>query len=182
MSWIIFNGKKSLNGNKFKLKCDEKIIGQDVILERSKIPKIFKNHLKYYALPFQTPSVAVDILIKRKDNSFVMIKRKNPPYKNYWALPGGFVDCFETIENAAVREAKEETGLDIKLEKLIGVYSGPERDPRRHVVAILFLAKKIGGILKGADDASEAIAFTKPPNRIAFDHRKMLKDAGINLS
>ncbi|MDD5774094.1 MAG: NUDIX hydrolase [bacterium] len=179
MAWIIFNGNKILKSGKFKLKRDEKIIGQDIILERSKIPKIFKNHLKYYALPFQTPSVAVDILIKGKDNSFIMIKRKNPPYKNYWALPGGFVDVFETVEEAAVREAKEETCLDVKLEKIIGVYSGPKRDPRRHVVAILFLAKAVGGILKGADDASEAIAFTKPPKRIAFDHRKMLKDAGI---
>jgi 8-oxo-dGTP diphosphatase len=108
-----------------------------------------------------------------------MIKRKSPPYKNYWALPGGFVDVFETVEKAAVREAKEETCLDVKLEKIIGVYSGPKRDPRRHVVAILFLAKETGGILKGADDASEAAVFTKPPERIAFDHRKMLKDAGI---
>jgi len=182
MSWIIFNGNKSLKDNKFKLKRDEQIIGQDVILERSKIPKIFKNHLKYYALPFQTPSVTVDILIKGKDNYFVMIKRKYPPYKNYWALPGGFVDCFETVENAAIREAKEETGLDIKLENFIGVYSGPKRDPRRHIVTILFSAKIIGGILKGADDASEAILIKKPPKRIAFDHKKMLKDAGIQLS
>ena len=154
---------------------------RSIILERSKIPKIFKSHLKYFALPFQTPSVTVDVLIKGKDNSFVMIKRKYPPYKNYWALPGGFVDCFETVEKAAVREAKEETGLDIKLEKIIGVYSGPKRDPRRHIVTILFSAKKTGGILKGADDASEAIEIKKLPKRIAFDHRKMLKDAGINL-
>ena len=179
MSWIIFNGNKALKNSQFKLKRDERTVGQDVILERSIIPKIFNNHLKYYALPFQTPSVAVDILIKGKDNSFVMIKRGHPPYKNYWALPGGFVDVFETVEDAAIREAKEETCLEVKLEKILGVYSGPKRDPRRHVVAILFLAKAISGILKGADDASEAGIFWKPPKRIAFDHRKMLKDAGI---
>ncbi|MEW6088559.1 MAG: NUDIX hydrolase [bacterium] len=121
-----------------------------------------------------------DIFIRRKDGSFVMIKRKNPPYKNYWALPGGFVDCFETVEQAAVREAKEETGLNIKLEKLIGVYSGPKRDPRRYVVSILFSAVETGGILEGADDAREAAAFNKPPKRIAFDHGKMIKDAGIS--
>ncbi|RLF87536.1 NUDIX hydrolase, partial [Thermococci archaeon] len=97
----------------------------------------------------------------------------------HWALPGGFVEYGEKVENAAVREAKEETGLDVELLKLIGVYSDPNRDPRGHTVTIAFLARGKGRV-KGGDDASEArvFKFEEVKNlKLAFDHKEIIEDA-----
>jgi len=88
----------------------------------------------------QRPVVAVDVLI-RKDDGYVFIKRKNEPYRGCWAIPGGLVEYGETVEQAAEREAKEETGLDVKLIRLVGVYSDPTRDPRGHCISIAYLAE-----------------------------------------
>lgn len=106
--------------------------------------------------------------------------RKNPPYKDYWALPGGFVEYGETVESAAVRETKEETGLDVELGGIIGVYSKPGRDPRGHIVTICYLAHKTGGNLFADTDASDVRWFEL--NKIskidlAFDHLKIIDDA-----
>jgi len=84
--------------------------------------------------------LTVDALILY-DGKLVLIRRLNPPYENDFALPGGFVEVGETVEAAAVREAKEETGLDIELIKLLGVYSEPSRDPRGHTVTVCYLQK-----------------------------------------
>lgn len=122
--------------------------------------------------------LTVDLVILHKDG-IVLIKRRNEPYKGYWALPGGFVEYGERVEDAAVREAKEETGLDVELLDLIGVYSDPKRDPRGHTVTIAFLAKGRGK-LKGGDDASEARAFTLDEVlklKLAFDHERIIEDA-----
>ena len=123
------------------------------------------------------PLLTVDVIIKRPDNSIVLIKRKNAPFKNFYALPGGFVEYGETVEAAAVREAKEETCLDVRILKLVGVYSDPKRDPRGHVVSIVYLAEERGGTLRPDTDAKEVGSFKKIPKEMAFDHKKILRNA-----
>lgn len=122
----------------------------------------------------KSPNLTVDIIIDY-DGKIVLIKRKNPPFG--WALPGGFVDYGETVEKAAIREAKEETGLDLKELKQFYVYSDPNRDPRGHNVSVVFTAKGVG-IPKAADDAKEIGLFSQDdlPKEIAFDHKEILND------
>ncbi len=130
-------------------------------------------------------TVAADIIIQYDDGSIVLIKRGNDPFKNQWALPGGIMDEFETIEQTAVREAKEETGLDIKITQLVGVYSKPGRDPRGRTVSVLFAANIIVGILVADDDANDVMKTKNYLNmNLAFDHNEMVRDflAGMNSS
>lgn len=121
-------------------------------------------------------NLAVDAIILY-DKKIVLIKRKNPPYENCYALPGGFVEKGETVEQALIREAKEETGLDLEVLKLVGVYSDPERDPRGRVVSLCYLAKA-NGKLAPASDAGETKLFdiSELPE-LAFDHEKMIVDS-----
>jgi len=116
----------------------------------------------------------VDLIIELNEG-IVLIKRKNPP--EGWALPGGFVDYGETIESAALREAKEETGLDVELVRQFHSYSDPQRDLRHHTVTTVFVAKAKGTAVAG-DDAKEAEIFRRDnlPEQIAFDHRDILND------
>lgn len=120
------------------------------------------------------PVPTVDIIIKCGDG-VVLIKRRNPP--EGWALPGGFVDYGETLEQAAVREAKEETGLDVRLLRQFHTYSDPERDARQHTITTVYVAEA-EGIPLGGDDAREARVFGQDdlPEPIVFDHRKILED------
>jgi 8-oxo-dGTP diphosphatase len=122
------------------------------------------------------PSPTVDVVIALAGDRVVLVRRKYPPPG--WALPGGFVEEGETLEAAAVREAKEETGLDVTLTDLLYVYSDPRRDPRRHTVAAVFLGRAAGEPA-GGDDAAEARAFawTELPSPLAFDHAEILRDA-----
>ncbi len=122
------------------------------------------------------PSPTVDVGIALPGDRVVLVRRKHPPPG--WALPGGFVDVGETLEAAAVREAREETGLDVTLTDLLYVYSDPRRDPRRHTVSTVFLGRA-EGTPQGADDAEEARAFawSALPSPIAFDHPEILRDA-----
>jgi len=122
----------------------------------------------------KNPVPTVDIIIKC-NNGIVLIKRKNPPAG--WALPGGFVDYGESLEAAALREAKEETGLDIELVRQFHAYSDPSRDARFHSITIVFVAKSQGTPIAG-DDAGEARVFFRDnlPENIAFDHRNILMD------
>lgn len=123
--------------------------------------------------------VTVDVII-RHEGGIVLIRRGRAPFEGHWALPGGFVEHDESVEQAAVREALEETGLHIRLDQLVGVYSRPDRDILRHTVAICFTAHVIGGTLKGGDDAAEAqVVRGIAESRLAFDHAEMLTDAGI---
>ncbi len=116
----------------------------------------------------------MDIIIELKDG-IVLIERRNRPYG--WALPGGFVDYGESLESAAIREAKEETGLDVELIRQFHAYSDPMRDPRHHTITNVFIAKAEGRAVAG-DDAKELGVFSegKLPNQIAFDHRDILND------
>lgn len=124
---------------------------------------------------YQNPIPTVDIIIEIDSKGIVLIKRKNPPYG--WAIPGGFVDYGESLEEAAVREAKEETNLDVKLIRQFHTYSDPKRDPRHHSISTVYIAKA-KGIPKAKDDALEIGIFNELnlPDEIAFDHRLILKD------
>ncbi len=123
---------------------------------------------------YQNPVPTVDVIIEI-DRRIVLIRRKNPPPG--WAIPGGFVDVGENIRDAAVREALEETGLEVTLTALLGVYSEPDRDPRQHTISTVFVGTA-EGVPQGMDDAAEAALFTEEalPEPIAFDHAKILAD------
>jgi ADP-ribose pyrophosphatase YjhB (NUDIX family) len=120
------------------------------------------------------PFPTADLIIEY-NRGIVLIKRKNPP--EGWALPGGFVEYGESLEAAAVREAKEETGLDVELLRQFHAYSDPKRDPRHHTITIVFLAKAKGNAVAG-DDAKGIGVFSKDtlPEQIAFDHRDIIND------
>ncbi len=108
----------------------------------------------------------------------VLIRRDNPPFQGYYALPGGFVKVGESIEEAVRREAKEETGLDIEILGLIGVYSNPERDPRGHVVSVSYLTEGSGELIHGSDARSaEIFPVSKELPQLAFDHANIIRDA-----
>jgi len=126
----------------------------------------------------ETPLLAVDIIIElvdRPEKSIVLIERRNPPHG--WALPGGFVDVGESLEQAAVREAREETCLDVKLKILLGCYSNPQRDPRGHTVSPVYIAEA-RGVPQAADDAKNlrSVPVTELPDDLVFDHGLILSD------
>ncbi len=129
----------------------------------------------------KTPYVATDGIIKLYDenNNFqgiIFIQRLNPPFGI--ALPGGFVDIGEKIEDALIREMKEEVSLDITIEKLLGVYSDPKRDSRFHAVSAVFICHATG-TPKAADDAKEVYIYPPneiPLNKLVFDHKEILED------
>jgi 8-oxo-dGTP diphosphatase len=120
--------------------------------------------------------LTVDVVILH-GGGFVLIKRGREPFKGCWALPGGIVRYGESVEQAAVREALEETGLQVELLNLVGVYSEPGRDPRGHFVSVAFTARSRGGRLEASSDAEEAAVFREPPPSLAFDHARILRDA-----
>ncbi len=125
-----------------------------------------------------TPLVAVDIIIEMSDRPgrpILLIERKNPPLG--WALPGGFVDVGERLEQAARREAREEVSLDVRLKVLLGCYSDPARDPRGHTISPVYVAEASGEPL-AADDAARVRCFLpgELPEVLAFDHALILAD------
>ena len=122
---------------------------------------------------YRNPTPTVDIIIEAA-GGIVLIERKNPP--SGWALPGGFVDYGESFEDAAVREAKEETGLDVTLIRQFHTYSDPDRDPRQHTASTVFIAEATG-TPRGGDDAKQAQVFTRDDlPELAFDHARILQD------
>jgi len=121
-------------------------------------------------------SLAVDGIVI-KNGRLVVVKRKNWPYKDSYALPGGFVEFGETVESAIEREVREETGLETTIKDLLGVYSNPSRDPRGHMVSIVYALEAKGGELKAGDDASSvSLLPLKDLPDLAFDHNRIMKD------
>ena len=125
----------------------------------------------------RSPLLAVDVVITNEEGLIVLVKQRHPPFADYWALPGGSVRYGETLEQAVIREVREETGLNVRIDKLVGTYSDPERDPRGHVVCIAFLGKRISGELNAGAEAKDVKLFSKTPSKLAFDHKKILEDA-----
>ncbi len=122
----------------------------------------------------RNPFPTVDIIIEI-NGGIVLIERKNPPHG--WAMPGGFVDYGESLEDSAMREAKEETSLDVDLTEQFHTYSDPNRDPRHHTITTVFIAKATG-TPRAQDDAKSLGIFTEDtlPQPLAFDHAKILDD------
>ena len=124
----------------------------------------------------KTPLLAVDAVILF-GKGIILIKRQNPPYEGCYALPGGFVEVGESAEETVLREAHEETGLDIELQGLVGAYSDPGRDPRGHVVSLCYLARGAGELRSGSDARSAEVFSLHALPSIAFDHHQMIGDA-----
>ncbi|MCD6429664.1 MAG: NUDIX hydrolase [Deltaproteobacteria bacterium] len=134
----------------------------------------FCPNCNYQLTRYRNPVPTVDILISY-EGGIVLIERLNPPPG--WALPGGFVDYGESLETAAVREAREETGLEVELISQFHTYSDPQRDPRQHTISTVFTA--VGkGKLQAGDDAGKAVVYFQDnlPVKIAFDHRRIIND------
>jgi len=135
-----------------------------------------KNRKKSWSKkPFPTVDIIIEMTREDGRPGIVLIERKNPPYG--WALPGGFVDYGESLEQAAVREAKEETCLDIELTGQLYTYSDPRRDPRFHTITTVYIARAEGRP-RAEDDAKRIGIFTLDdrPRPLAFDHEKILED------
>ena len=128
---------------------------------------------------YKNPSLTCDVFIYDNDLNFILIKRMNDPFKDCWALPGGFVEYGESVEDAAIREAKEETNIDVELEEMVNVYSAPDRDPRRHTVTVAYTARGDLKTRKADSDAKDIDVFQVEKLdsiNIAFDHAIIIKD------
>ncbi|HXJ00592.1 MAG TPA: NUDIX hydrolase [Micropepsaceae bacterium] len=124
------------------------------------------------------PFLACDCVVFDGRGRLLLIRRKNEPYQGYYALPGGFMETGETAERAALRELKEETGLDASKPRLVGVYSDPKRDPRHHTVTITYLIFVDDVVPAAGDDAASAEFVENWDGlALAFDHAQMLRDA-----
>jgi len=124
---------------------------------------------------YRNPFPTVDLIIELAGRGIVLIRRAKPPYG--WALPGGFVDYGESLEDAARREAREETSLEAELIGQLGAYSAPDRDPRHHTISVVFVARS-SGEPGAASDAAEVGVFSEGslPAELAFDHARILAD------
>jgi 8-oxo-dGTP diphosphatase len=131
----------------------------------------------------RNPFPTVDIVLYRPGQGILLIERRNTPHG--WALPGGFIDCGESAEQAAIREAREETGLEVRLTGLLGVYSDPDRDPRFQTLSVAYTAECAADDTPCAgDDAKKARFFPLDglPDDIAFDHRRIVADFANTMS
>jgi 8-oxo-dGTP diphosphatase len=130
-------------------------------------------------MDIKTPYLAIDAVVI-KNKKILLMKRRNEPFKDYWAIPGGFVERGETLKEAVKREALEETGLEVSPKKIIGVYDDPKRDSRGHVIALAFLCTPKGGKLRPQPEEVSDVKFFSVQEirklKIAFDHRKIIKD------
>lgn len=124
-----------------------------------------------------SPVLSVDAVLFDPAGRLLLIRRKYPPFQGQFALPGGFVDYGETVEAAVMRELLEETGVSTTITCLVGVYSAPDRDPRRHNVSVAFLMQPSGQTPQGGDDAASAAYVENWRDvELAFDHRRIVED------
>jgi len=124
----------------------------------------------------RVPRLTVDAWVRDRSGRLLLVRRGRSPFEGRWALPGGFCEYGETTEECCAREAKEETGVTVKVGELLGVYSDSDRDPRGHTVTVLYACRPVRGTALGGDDAAEARWFTPRELRtlcFAFDHRKI---------
>jgi len=142
--------------------------------------------MRYKAPPIKlsrpTVPIAVDIVIIHK-GKIVLVKRVINPYRGYFTLPGGFVIPGQTTRETCLKEAKEETGLDVKIIKLIDVFDDPHRDPRGHTASVAYLCKSAGGKLKPQKTETSEVKLFSPKEikklDLGFDHKQIIKDAGF---
>ena len=166
---VVITSRGGKNGGSTKLTEE----AHELIKKYEKYDELFMHVIKH---PYLKPSLTVDMILVENEK-ILLIKRKREPFKGYYALPGGFVEYGERVEDAAVREMKEETSLNVSVERLIGVYSDPHRDPRGHTVTVVFKVKRLSGIPSGKDDATEAKFFPlKSLPKLAFDHQNIIQD------
>lgn len=123
--------------------------------------------------------MTVDAWIEDSRGRVLLVRRARPPFAGRWSLPGGFCEWGETTEESCAREAREETGIRVKIGEVLGVYSDPRRDPRGHTVSVLYRAKPVSGSVRGGDDAADAQWFT--PSELvrldlAFDHGEIVRE------
>ena len=156
-----------IKGNRKKINYNLCVMGKKP--ELKKCPHCGKPIEKYLH-----PHPTVDIIIEMEGGGIILVERKNPPFG--WALPGGFVDYGESLERAALREAKEETSLDITLKSQFHTYSDPKRDSRKHTISTVFIATAKGDPV-AQDDAKDIGIFIQDniPHPLAFDHEEILK-------
>ncbi len=131
-------------------------------------------------MQYKNPCATADIIVER-NNKILLIRRKHEPFRDKWAIPGGFINCDkETLREAGARELEEETGLIIRVEnlELFNEYSSPDRDPRGHVISHVYIAREWTGKLKAGDDAKKARFFSlcNLPLPLAFDHEQILQN------
>jgi len=125
----------------------------------------------------KNPLPTTDAVIAGSDGRIVLVLRKHEP--RGWALPGGFVDWGEELGHACVREAREETGLEVELVEQLFTYSDPRRDPRKHTISTVYACRVRGGTLQAADDAADARWYREseiPWKDLCFDHGDILRD------
>ncbi|UCE10209.1 MAG: NUDIX hydrolase [Candidatus Thorarchaeota archaeon] len=132
---------------------------------------------------YRNPKPTIDVAVT-DGKRVILVKRAKEPFKGKWVFPGGFVDYNETVEDAAVREVLEETGVRVELQEILGVYSAPDRDPREHHVNVVFVAKPIEGEPQGGDDAAEAEwrnLSSLGQGDLGFDHDLIVTDLKLWL-
>lgn len=126
----------------------------------------------------KTPLLAIDCVVIDSQKNILLIRRKNPPFEGALALPGGFVEIGETVEDACSRELNEETGIKVRNFRLLGVYSDPYRDPRGHVCSIAYVCRVRNKLTRAGNDAAKVL-WTQSWRRLSlgFDHKKIISDA-----
>jgi 8-oxo-dGTP diphosphatase len=127
----------------------------------------------------KTPLLTVDAWVRDRRGRLLLVRRGGPPFRGRWALPGGFCDVGETTQECCAREVEEETGVEVRVGRLLGVYSDAKRDPRGHTVSVLYEARPLKGAARGGDDAAEARWFTRRDVTkldLAFDHGKIVRE------
>lgn len=167
---LVLSKRGGIGGGKTELTKE----GKKLLEEYKRGIRNLNNYLANQG--FLKPSLSTDGLIMYK-NKLVLIKRGRSPFKDKYALPGGFVEYNEKVEDAVVREIMEETGLSTKIKSIFGIYSDPKRDPRGHTVTVVYELRVTGGKLKSGDDAKDVklLPLSKVPD-LAFDHNIIVDD------